>query len=708
MDKEEEKDLPEEIEEESSENSSLSDDLTRISEEAVEDSHTVEEIAKPTSLNPLKMAGSMKNVKAQAKKGFVDLIKKRPYLLVGFLILVVVFIGILIFGMDFDLVGIGHPKPSYYAESPSCGKVLLTWETEDYYNAHKNDTDYETIINPSLVDLEFADKNNIKRWEYKEYSYDTYITSIVWNDNDKAKDVDNEIVYKAMGISARSRLMATLPDNCVVLKNYNEQAKSFVELDGTEPKYSEINNAIVSTQGLIIGRNNHILEAVYDTFSYTKKILEEDANYNRNYFYHMMHKNNEKQEIIPASWVVDLEQKKGVEIPKLKVLETKYLESLSLYGAKYLQEHKDYDYDLYRILETYYGREIEYYTIDYEASDKKPIIGPFIGSSADGCYTWPIGSLETTIENGVEVALGIPSSTGITSWFGEREAPLPGASTNHGAIDISGNQTRGLYNIIAAESGTVSYVNTGCIEGAKMCGGKLGNYVKIDHGNGITTVYGHMHLVNVNVGDQVVKGQVLGKLGNTGNSTGPHLHFEVRDNNNKVNPLNYVSANNPRPTNCGGSSQIPSSPITGNDNQQITCLALKRAGYGDVQVAGMMANAYGESGFNPNAFNPAGGGIGAYGLFQWRAGRQKNLKALKNYDTLEVQVAFAASELSTGYHNANVKLINSTTPSDASYNFCVYYEVPGRTTEEAQKNCVVRRTNGKADQYYTYVSNGCK
>ncbi len=726
MDKEEEKaleELTEEVEkEEANENSSLSsDELKKISQDVIEEPNTIEEIAKPTSLNPLKITAPLENAKAHAKKGFLDLIKKHPYILAGFLIIFIIMIGILIYAMNYDLNGVGHPKPSFYVEAPSYGKVFLTWESEAYYTAHKDDKDYEPITDPNLVDLDYEDENKIKRWEYKEYSYDTYITGIVWNDNNQAKDIDNEIVYEAMAVAARSRLIATLPDNCVVLKFYNEQAKSFIELTGNEPKYAEISQAVSNTQGLMIGRNRHIIEALYDTFSYVKKILEDDSNYKHKYFYHMMHKNNEMQQIIPAKWVDDLEDKKGVEIPKEKVPEIKFLASLSLYGAKYLQEHEDYDYDLYRILETYYGRDIDYYTIDYESSDKKPITGPIVGSNGNGCYTWPIGSIETTIENGVEVALGTPETVTITSGFGGRDTGISGASTNHKGIDIAGGRGRGAVNIIAMAGGTVKEVKNGCVTGDYACGSKWGNHIVIDHGNGISTRYAHMYSINVSVGQTVVKGQVLGKIGNTGNvggskgkPTGPndtrgtHLHFEVMENGTRVNPENYVSKVEPRPTNCGGSNSLPLDPIIGGDNKQITCLALKRAGYGDVQVAGMMANAEGESGFRPNAFNPSGGGIGAYGLFQWRAGRQKNLKALKNYDTLEVQVAFAVSELNTGYRTANVKLINSTTPSDASYNFCVYYEVPGRTTEEAQKNCVVRRTNGVADKHYQYVKNGCK
>ncbi len=671
MDKEEEKaleELTEEVvEEEASENSSLSDETRKEKE--------------------------IKDVKAKANEALIKKLLKSPitWMIVG-VGFITIFIAILIYIMDFDLSGKGNTKPNYYPST--CNKVYWTWERNEYYEAHKKDKDYEKIMDASQVDLEYEDSNKINRWDYTEFDFYTYITNVVWTDNEKANVVDNQVVYQTMSIAARSFLITSLSDNCVVLSYNNPQ--SFTALDGTEENYQEIHEAVKNTQGLIIGRNQQIIKAEYDPFSYVFK--RNDGN-EKEHFYHMMQKNNEEQQRIPATWVDEHKN-----IPISLVSETKFLTSISLYGAKYLEEHKDFDYDIYRLLKYYYGQDIEFYTIDYESSNKKPISGPI----AKGCYVWPVGSKETLIENGRETALGFPSSIKITSWFGKREAPTAGASTNHGAIDISGNGTRGIYNIIASQDGVVTDVKTNCIEGNPGCGGGYGNYVKIDHGDGIETRYAHMFSVSVNVGDKVVKGQVLGKLGNTGRSTGPHLHFEVRDHGTKVNPLNYVSPNDPRPTNCG-EGLIPSpNPIPGGDNKQITCLALKSVGYGDVQVAGMMANAEHESGFNPNAFNSSGGGIGAYGLFQWRAGRQKALKALKNYDTIEVQVAFSATELKTGYLNANYKLINSPTPSDASYNFCVYYEVPGRTTEEAKRNCLVRKTDGLADKHYKYVQNGCK
>ena len=116
------------------------------------------------------------------------------------------------------------------------------------------------------------------------------------------------------------------------------------------------------TQGIIISRNGSILSALYEPFSYTKKRLEEDS---RKYFYHMVNENEEYEQVIPADWVDNLEQEKGKKIPKVKESHTKKLESMSLYGAKYLLEKVD----------SYYGRDIEYYTISYAFSDSYNALG---------------------------------------------------------------------------------------------------------------------------------------------------------------------------------------------------------------------------------------------------------------------------------------------------------------------------------------------
>ncbi|MGN0491186.1 murein hydrolase activator EnvC family protein [Ruminococcus sp.] len=112
---------------------------------------------------------------------------------------------------------------------------------------------------------------------------------------------------------------------------------------------------------------------------------------------------------------------------------------------------------------------------------------------------------------------------------------------NHGAIDIAGGGIMGA-PVVAAESGTVIASYNGCPHnwgknGSCGCGGGYGNYVFIDHGNGKMTVYGHFSNIIVSTGQTVTKGQTIGYVGSTGNSTGPHLHFECRYNGVKYNPM---------------------------------------------------------------------------------------------------------------------------------------------------------------------------
>lgn len=92
------------------------------------------------------------------------------------------------------------------------------------------------------------------------------------------------------------------------------------------------------------------------------------------------------------------------------------------------------------------------------------------------------------------------------------------------------------------QSGTVKKIHTGCDESTFRCGGGYGNYVIIDHGNDMSTLYAHLGSINVKVGDKVTQGDTIGKMGRSGTSTeakGISLHFEVRDKYAKVNPQNY-------------------------------------------------------------------------------------------------------------------------------------------------------------------------
>ena len=140
-------------------------------------------------------------------------------------------------------------------------------------------------------------------------------------------------------------------------------------------------------------------------------------------------------------------------------------------------------------------------------------------------------STSATVSNpytGGKLGWPCPSSSRITSPYGYRI--LFGVRDFHTGIDIGAVHGS---NICAAESGTVILANYGW-------NGGYGNYIIINHGNGITTRYAHASQLYVTAGQSVSKGQVIAAVGTTGNSTGPHLHFEVRTNGSHTNPLNYL------------------------------------------------------------------------------------------------------------------------------------------------------------------------
>lgn len=116
----------------------------------------------------------------------------------------------------------------------------------------------------------------------------------------------------------------------------------------------------------------------------------------------------------------------------------------------------------------------------------------------------------------------------VTSEFGLRDDPYTGARTMHQGLDISGPEGK---PIVATAGGVVVFAGDR---------GGYGKAVVVDHGMGIVTFYAHMSEILVKAGDKVKRGQHIGALGNTGRSTGPHLHYEIRANDVPVNPRSYI------------------------------------------------------------------------------------------------------------------------------------------------------------------------
>ena len=209
---------------------------------------------------------------------------------------------------------------------------------------------------------------------------------------------------------------------------------------------------------------------------------------------------NEKKELLEASRKELLNAQQSQEEKKGILGEEREQKSVVLSSVQ--KEKKAYQQALEELEKA--SREIEAMIKKLQSSGS----GAQLGS---GTYTWPA-----------------PSCKKITSSYGMRYHPILKTRKLHTGMDIGASQGS---TIVAADSGEVIYA--GWMSG-------YGQVTVIDHGNGMSTLYAHQSAFLVKNGAQVSKGQAIGKVGSTGWSTGPHLHFEVRVNGSPVDPAGYV------------------------------------------------------------------------------------------------------------------------------------------------------------------------
>ncbi len=198
----------------------------------------------------------------------------------------------------------------------------------------------------------------------------------------------------------------------------------------------------------------------------------------------------------------DLETKKQTQVDKSKELQTASQQQQALVDQ--INADQDALFDLLDDLEQE-SKRLNSEIVRLQAAQKSA------NTKAPGAYLWPS-----------------PSCHIITSNYGYRIHPISGVRKLHSGIDIGAK--RGT-DVVASASGTVIM--------SKYNGG-YGNCIIIDHGGGVATLYGHMSSLIAHTGQQVTAGQVIGKVGSTGSSTAPHLHFEVRINGATVDPAGYV------------------------------------------------------------------------------------------------------------------------------------------------------------------------
>ena len=203
-------------------------------------------------------------------------------------------------------------------------------------------------------------------------------------------------------------------------------------------------------------------------------------------------------------------------------------ETASLYGGetKVKQEGKDGEQLVTAEVTLLNGFESERTIVSKEIVEAAVDEIVLVGTKKPDPVTVPSNVNTSGGKNNTGIWLSWPTSGGyVSSSYGARWGSF------HRAIDIA--KVGGCYGdrIFAAADGTVTYASYN---------GTFGKLIKISHGNGLETWYAHCSDYNVSVGDKVSRGQTIGYIGNTGRSTGPHLHFQVMVYGNHVNPLNYL------------------------------------------------------------------------------------------------------------------------------------------------------------------------
>ena len=372
----------------------------------------------------------------------------------------------------------------------------------------QNSVENETTNSVNQLSSEQTEELNNQKEEVQNKINETnlkleYVQDELSNTMLKVQETEDKVLSYERKVKELGEQMQTLQTsiddatNKLVLasQNYEEKRKVLVNrlvalYEAGDTKYLDVllksNNIVdfISRYYIIeemVQYDNELIEAVKtekENIETTKQKLE-----------------NEQSEIriIKAK-----SEQTSVVLSNMKTLQQRYVKELSA-GEKKLQEE----------ITAYKKEQAEIEAKIMEATNQIPANIQFTG----GEMLWPVAA----------------SGTVITSNYGMREHPIQGVVKQHTGLDIGGAALG--TPVVAAADGVVTY--------AGWLGG-YGNCVMINHGDGVVTLYGHGNKILTTVGKEVKQGETIMEVGSTGNSTGPHLHFEVRINGSYTNPLNYV------------------------------------------------------------------------------------------------------------------------------------------------------------------------
>lgn len=296
-----------------------------------------------------------------------------------------------------------------------------------------------------------------------------------------------------------------------------------------DEKEEEINqkNKVITELNTQIDKNNNVLKNrlkvmyEYGTTSYVQLLLESKSladlvtrlsviksvyNYDKNIINEFI---STKKQVEEAKEIIVTEQNEQIEARKILENKKSNLNNLRKEKDAIINE---LNADIKALEKEEAQKEADYNAIQRELNAALNGTGKSsnVQYSGNGKFQWPSAA-----------------STRITSSYGYRIHPISGVKKLHRGIDIGAGMGT---NVLAAEAGVV--VTAGW-------NNSYGYYITINHGSGYVTLYAHNSKLLVSKGDKVSRGQVIAKCGSTGNSTGPHIHFEVQKNGSLQNPMNF-------------------------------------------------------------------------------------------------------------------------------------------------------------------------
>lgn len=318
----------------------------------------------------------------------------------------------------------------------------------------------------------------------------------------RVQELDDNITKAQNEIEKMTEQLKNIQEEVTVLQNsLNEKQKIYNENKALfEKRLVAMYEKGETTYLEVLLRSTSIIEFI-SNYYYMKEIMQSDKDL-------LNAINEEKEKIELAKDKLDT-QKASLKILKAKQEQTYItMQNNKTVQANIIAQLSEEEKSLQEKIDEY---KREQQRIEYLINFAEGL--GYDGEFTGGIFAWPVAK----------------SGTAITSDYGVREHPVQGIVKEHSGIDI-GNAGYGA-PVIAAADGIVSY--------AGELGG-YGNCIMINHGSGVTTLYGHGQKVLTEVGKEVKMGDLIMEVGSTGISTGPHLHFEVRINGYTVDPKLYL------------------------------------------------------------------------------------------------------------------------------------------------------------------------